>query len=105
MAQFIVTLEDPIFPGEPVTSLDIKNSLMYGGSGWRGVTVRRYDPFGEARTNKIQAIKRVRTLLECSLRDAKFLADTAEVRGSAAWSTVTVECDGTRNGFRVLDNS
>ena len=105
MATFIVSLSDPMFPGKPVTSADVRNSLMFGGSGWRNVEVRKYDPENEVRTTKIRAIRRIRALLLCSLKDAKFLTDVAETRGSSSWSTVTVECNGTQDGFRVIDNS
>jgi hypothetical protein len=106
MSEFIVSLTDLEYPSEPITSDAVRNSLVYGGFGRHvRVQVRKYDPASEERIRKIPAIKRIRNLLVCSLKDAKFLTDVAERIGESNWSTVKVTHDGTEDGYRVIDNS
>lgn len=86
---------------------DESGSLTNFGAYVESVT--KYDPESEAVHTKIGAIKRIRGLLQCSLKDAKFLADTAETSGHAAWANVTVNCvsvgmNGTSQ-FTVADHS
>jgi hypothetical protein len=56
---------------------------------------------------KITAIKRVRDVLKCSLRDAKFLIDTADTVGVVRWANITIYTR-THNGapeFQVLTSA
>ena len=77
------------------------------GLSWVDViSVNKYDPESNQVLSKIGAIKRIRTIMEgTSLRDAKFLVDTAERLGEAQWSNVTVtRMDTAGTQFRVIDN-
>ena len=66
------------------------------------VGVERYVPPPAGPYRKITAIKELRSLLQCSLADAKFLADTAEKLGEAKWSGVTVT--NSEDNFYIADN-
>ena len=74
------------------------------------IQVKKYDPANEEVHHKIPAIKRIRTLLQCNLRDAKFLADSAQEKGSVKWAQVEIVCvanatETTSARFKVIDNS
>ena len=91
-------------PAEHIAEYQVRgalyNSLPYSVDI---LSVRKHDPESEHPLNKIPAIKRVRELLNpCSLKDAKFLADIAEERGSASWGGITVSYAAGQ--FFVADN-
>lgn len=74
-------------------------------------TVVKHDPKSAVEHYRIPAVKRVRELLGCSLRDGIFLLDTADEKGVAKWGTVEVirETKGSSGAygstFKVIDNS
>ena len=56
------------------------------------------------RDSKLTAIKRVRTLLDCGLIDAKNMTDAAKALGEFQFMGLTVSYDTGSDCYRVTDN-
>ena len=106
--EFVVTVRTYVTDAEYLNSSSVQSRLT-DALGYSDVltieSVRAHDPANEVWIGKIQAIRRVRELLSCGLRDAKFLVDSAQnsVDGRCRWANVTINYrwSGTIENFQV----